>query len=129
MMALKFGVLAGALSAILLAPLAASADAITYSFSFPTESFPLDVGHAIYPSSDPFPQFNPATGTLNVVSLTVTGNATWTSPYTDDSLDVDFALGGWYGPGMSFSSPGIITLNLAAGCTPESYEECALSLG
>lgn len=107
MRTLKFGVLAAALSAVLLAPLAASADAITYSFSFRTQSLPL-IGHPDYPESDPFPQFNPATGTLDGVSLTVTGNATWTTPNTDDTLYVSFALGGWFGPGMTFSNPGTI---------------------
>lgn len=118
MHARQFGTLAAAL--IALAPLAARADAINETFSISVQP-PISLTNgSVYPISNPFPQFNPSAGTLDTITIAVTGNAITTG----DGETVNLLLGQIeYAPLVSqqFSFPGTITLDLQASVQVDEW--------
>jgi hypothetical protein len=119
MHACKFGVLGAALHTILLVPLPATASTITLPFSLTVSPAATLVAGASFNffDSTPFAQFNPAMGTFNSVSVSLTGNATWTES-TGPASNLEARLGLddtniFVSNVQTFTMPGAITLNLS----------------
>lgn len=106
---IRFALIAGVLA---LTPLTAGAATITESFSAPDLFVTGDEVVAV----TPFAQFNPANGTLNSISTTIGGEATWTSYHSPDTLTVALMLHGTnesVGPYQLFFSPGSILIDMS----------------
>ena len=114
----KFGILATALSTFILAPLVARADTITESFSI-EGTCPLNPATLCYPTSNPFPQFNPAIGTLDDLSVTVTGNAV-VQGEAEGVVYLDLANLSYAGETSQGFGSGQITLDLQFNVSADS---------
>jgi hypothetical protein len=96
---------------IALAPVAASADTITESFTIGISG---PDNNAFLGS--PFDKFNSSLGMLTGVSETLTGSTTWTAPSGSFLL----LLLGITGADQSFLSPGTIDIDLSGNTTKSS---------
>src|ERR1700722_10970781 len=108
---LRAVVAGGAAALFMAAP--ARANSITETFNvtiFPAATL---TGDDRFPTTL-FPQFNPADGTLNNFTTTLTGPATWTSATEDPLLTANLSLHNSdeeVNVGQFFHSPGALTIN------------------
>jgi len=98
----------------------ASADSVTQNISITIEPAASIAQLGSDFSSTSFAEFNPANGTLNSVSLTLSGSGTWMSSDPSPALVEDLILGFTLTQSPVFTTPGTINAGTSLNFTTSS---------